>query len=645
MLTKDFVDSCNQKINLIEYNISKEQPFCFLDFEVFKHDWLVCFSLDGIHVKNIVNNVEILKNTFINKLNNRILVAYNGNAYDKYIMLALMNGIDPKEVNDNLIYNDNFNFFRTYDSDIILGKDLCWYDPITRNAGSLKTYEACQGEDIYESNVDFNIDTKLTQKELEETIKYCTFDVQMAAQYFYKEMYESFLGHIGLIEQTLKVRTSRSFSELLPKTDASLVGMYLCSEPVVDTTKPTDVITLPDNIILGKYTEQIEEFLKIPITTLRKGSYNDLNAWALKIIDEAINQDSCKEELEKIKNKIIKQIESLKKLKVENLKLLEKDKDKLTKKQREKLDTYDDKFKKANNKLQKLRNNLNIQTNVVNNYFDLKNKLNEYKEKTKEYNETLVQLIKLYKSTKVLIDHISFKWDKLMEFILLDEEIKSNNMYIMEKKSTKYNDILIVYPFEIQLIIKGIPHLFKTGGIHSVYDKPLVFDKDTEKDKNRVLLIADVGSLYPNLMRVFNLCSRAMDDPDAFAQMIFDRIELKKKGDPFAGVLKLILNTTYGCMGSDYNPLRDPTNRLKVCIFGQAAIVDLLDKLEDKILSLEIFQSNTDGIIISCDKSELQETENIIHEWENRTGLEMEINHCSKLVQRDVSNYILIEEK
>ena len=34
----------------------------------------------------------------------------------------------------------------------------------------------------------------------------------------------------------------------------------------------------------------------------------------------------------------------------------------------------------------------------------------------------------------------------------------------------------------------------------------------------------------------------------------------------------------------------------------------------------------------------------IIHDWENRTGLEMEIDECLYLSQKDVSNYILIEK-
>ena len=112
----------------------------------------------------------------------------------------------------------------------------------------------------------------------------------------------------------------------------------------------------------------------------------------------------------------------------------------------------------------------------------------------------------------------------------------------------------------------------------------------------------------------------------------------------YISILLLILNTSYGCMGSEYNLLRDPTNRLKVCIFGQACIVDLLDKLEDQIDGLEIFQSNTDGIIISCEDYEYDKVEEIIHEWERRTGLEMEIDESIALYQKDVSNYILIEK-
>ena len=41
---------------------------------------------------------------------------------------------------------------------------------------------------------------------------------------------------------------------------------------------------------------------------------------------------------------------------------------------------------------------------------------------------------------------------------------------------------------------------------------------------------------------------------------------------------------------------------------------------------------------------EYDKVEEIIHEWERRTGLEMEIDESLFLSQKDVSNYILIEK-
>ena len=91
------------------------------------------------------------------------------------------------------------------------------------------------------------------------------------------------------------------------------------------------------------------------------------------------------------------------------------------------------------------------------------------------------------------------------------------------------------------------------------------------------------------------------------------------------------------------NKIKDVINKSDNLING-IFIVDLLDKLENQIKGLEIFQSNTDGIIISCEDYEYDKVEEIIHEWERRTGLEMEIDESIALYQKDVSSYILIEK-
>ena len=623
--------------------VNKNNPFLFLDFEVFAFDWMVCFSPDGVNIKSIVNDAQKLTELISTKFNDRIIIAYNGNSYDKFINLALMNGLNVKEVNDKLINTYNFNFNFAYSNQISIGKELTWYDPISRNDGSLKTYEACEGENIYESEVSFDLDRPLTDEEIEETKNYCSFDVKQLIKFFFKEKFDSFLGHIGLIEQTMKARPYYQLYSLLPKTDASLVGTYLCSGPGVDLTKPTDVIKLPTNINLGKYKEQIEDFLKIPITTLKKGSYNGLNSWSIKTINKAINACSDESEIIKIDDKINKQLEKIKKLKTKLQSL--KEKTKLTDKQMlEMNDVIPKDINKGIEILQALRSEKELKLNDFEYLKDLKKQLDQYEFNLSDSNCNYFVRKILEKVEQDRINKENEKLKLLLHYLSMSNEEIYNKQFIEDKTQTAYNSIMIEYPFELVLNIKGIPHLFKTGGIHSVYDKSLCFDQNSEHDKNRKLIIADVGSLYPNLMRVFNLCSMGMDDPKQFAQMIFDRIELKKKKDPFANVLKLILNTTYGCMGSEYNNLYDPTNRLKVCIFGQSALVDLLDKLEDKISTLEIFQSNTDGIIISCLDSEYEECVEIMHDWERRTGLELEIEDCVYLMQKDVSNYILLKK-
>ena len=628
---------------LYSYGVNRDYPFLFLDYEVYKNDWLVCFSTDGVHVKSIVNNPEQLKNLIINKLSNRIIIAYNGNGYDKFINLAILNGLNPKEVNDNIINNFNFNFNNEYRNQINIGEDLMWYDPSTRLGGSLKTYEACIGENIYETNVNFDLDRKLTPEEIKETIKYCSFDVEMLIKYFYEVNFSSFLGHVGLIDLTIKAKPFLSFNRLLARTDTALSGTYLCNDRVPVTTKPNDVIQLPKNIKLGKYEEQIKEFLKIPILTLKEGKYADLNSWSLNVIQKSIERCSDYTALEKLKSKEQKSIEKIKKIKIELNKLREKDK--LTDKQKEKLETSPDKINNELSNLQEIRNSIIDEENLLNELKELKEQLDQYPDDLSNSNHNYI-LSKIIEKAKVTNNE---KLILLRAFLNQSDEQLFDFKYKTDKKDTPYNLITIYKPFEMLLDIKGIIHAFKTGGLHSVHDKMLKFDKREYEGndlynqcKNKKMVIADVGSLYPNLMRVFGLCSKAMTDPNNFAEMIFNRIEYKKKKDPFANVLKLILNSTYGAMGAEFNQLYDPENRLKVCIYGESVIVDLLDKLENNVKSLEVYQTNTDGIIVACNEEEYDMLESTIHEWENRTGLEMEIDGLQFISQKDVSNYCAV---
>lgn len=187
---------------------------------------------------------------------------------------------------------------------------------------------------------------------------------------------------------------------------------------------------------------------------------------------------------------------------------------------------------------------------------------------------------------------------------------------------------------ENNAIIGGIPHVLGYGGIHGC--------KDNFHYKG-ILVCLDVASLYPSLMIIYELLSRKIIDSKKYAEIKETRIEFKKVKNIIQSALKLILNKTYGGLKDRNNLMYDPLMSNLVCIFGQMLLVDLIEKVEKYG---KLCQSNTDGIYIAVDNFEMVEKiKNIAHEWEVRTGLELECEIYNEIYQKDVNNYIMIKEE
>ena len=152
----------------------------FIDFEVFKYDWL-CVIANPISKTEtvIVNNPDQLRD-YYEKFKNEIFIGYNIRDYDSYIFKAILADFNPYEVNEWIITKglkgyQFSNVFREY--------PLITYDLLQLNT-SLKQLEAMQGHNVYESEVDFRLNRKLTKKELEETVSYCRNDVEETINLF-----------------------------------------------------------------------------------------------------------------------------------------------------------------------------------------------------------------------------------------------------------------------------------------------------------------------------------------------------------------------------------------------------------------------------------------------------------------------------
>ena len=167
----------------------------FYDFEVFKFDWMVVI-INPVERKitRIVNNNEEFKKYYeLHK--NEIWSGYNSRAYDSVIAKAVLLGMDVKHVSDCIIINRlkeweidrRFQKIKLYDYDCI------------QLLRSLKEIEAFQGHAIYESEIDFNLDRKLTESEIEETLLYCQNDVEELVNVF-ELTKEDFYAQINLIK-------------------------------------------------------------------------------------------------------------------------------------------------------------------------------------------------------------------------------------------------------------------------------------------------------------------------------------------------------------------------------------------------------------------------------------------------------------
>lgn len=191
------------------------------------------------------------------------------------------------------------------------------------------------------------------------------------------------------------------------------------------------------------------------------------------------------------------------------------------------------------------------------------------------------------------------------------------------------------YSKSLTLDVAGVETIFGWGGIHSARKK---------YSEEGYFINMDVASLYPSLMIRYNLHSRNIVDPQKYVDIYHNRLKYKAEKNPLQLPLKTLLNSTYGAMKDKNNQLYDPLMANEICIHGQLLLLDLMEKLEPYA---EIIQSNTDGILIKMPDGKNKDAwfnliDDIVYEWEQRTGLTMEFDEYVKVFQKDVNNYIVV---
>ena len=173
----------------------------FHDFEVFMYDWLVVLIDPIAKTKTIIVNNRAALREYYELHKDCIWVGYNNKHYDTPIFKGILCGYDPKEISDKLIVEGKkpFELYREYDFSSI--EQFYVYDVMVKKVPpeSLKLLEAFMGNDIEETEVDFNLDRPLTKEEVFKTIRYCIHDVEQTIEVF-RYRISDFEAQIALVE-------------------------------------------------------------------------------------------------------------------------------------------------------------------------------------------------------------------------------------------------------------------------------------------------------------------------------------------------------------------------------------------------------------------------------------------------------------
>lgn len=200
---------------------------------------------------------------------------------------------------------------------------------------------------------------------------------------------------------------------------------------------------------------------------------------------------------------------------------------------------------------------------------------------------------------------------------------------------------------ELQIDIGLSTYRLGIGGLHS-----------TEKSVSHtgLLLDIDVASYYPSLILNSGKWPAAMGKKflEEYAAIKAERLAAKKlektltKGTPEWTKAhvdneggKIMINGTFGKLGSPYSVLFAPEMLIQTTVTGQLALLMLIEEMECR--GVTVVSGNTDGIIVKCPYNGESLVHSISRAWGHITGLETESGAYLALYSRDVNNYIAVK--
>ena len=258
----------------------------------------------------------------------------------------------------------------------------------------------------------------------------------------------------------------------------------------------------------------------------------------------------------------------------------------------------------------------------------IKYRLNEYTGRT-------------YKPRKVAVGHacrygdpkiVSFQGDELQKVF---HRILKSDFPVVSNGSVKMPEWLQ----KTKIRIGQTDYQMGIGGLHSCEKGQSVV-----AGLDQILADFDVASYYPSIILKLKLAPKDMgsDFLLIYQDIVTERLQAKARGDKLtADTLKIVVNGSFGKLGSMYSALYAPELMIQTTITGQLCLLMLIEWVES--VGARVVSANTDGIVILCDKSREKWLEEVMFDWMLTTSFELERSDYRSIHSRDVNNYMAVK--
>lgn len=242
-------------------------------------------------------------------------------------------------------------------------------------------------------------------------------------------------------------------------------------------------------------------------------------------------------------------------------------------------------------------------------------------------------------------DYLKFKTEKmqkLFESILqMDFEISETGYVVMDG----IQGLDLPIGDTIYRMGKGGLHSKEKIAAHVASNYTRLFDVDVESFYPRLIL--NSGFFPKNMGEAFRLVFEAIVERRVEAKRAAKAA--KKAGDKaaakafqvIADSLKIVINGTFGKLGSKWSAMYSPNLLIQVTLTGQLVLLMLIEALE--LVGIPVVSANTDGLVIKANEDQMALMRSTVALWEAETGLKTEEAEYKALYSRDINNYMAIK--